>query len=139
MRPNPLTFAPAALAMRLNQVTVPALDISESVQFYVGLGLKLIVSSPHYARFECPDGDSTFSVHLTEYISPTSGMVVYFECAALDEKVSKLKEVGYMFASGPKDESWLWREARLHDPARNEICLYWAGENRRQPPWRIKP
>lgn len=124
--------------MRLNQVTVPGFDIAASVQFYVGLGLKLIVSSPHYARFECPDGEATFSVHLSEDTSPRASVVVYFECPELDNKVEELKASGYSFTSGPKDEPWLWREARLHDPARNEICLYWAGENRRYPPWRVK-
>lgn len=49
--------------MNLNQVTIPSLDLSKSVPFYQQLGLKLIVESqPHYARFECPDGNSTFSI-----------------------------------------------------------------------------
>ncbi|TLD70524.1 VOC family protein [Phragmitibacter flavus] len=123
--------------MRLNQVTVPALDIAASVQFYVGLGLKLIVSSPHYARFECPDGESTFSVHLSQDKSSTGGVVVYFECPELDHKVEELKAMGYSFISGPKDEPWLWREARLQDPTGNAVCIYWAGVNRRHPPWRL--
>ena len=54
------------MAMNLNQITVPSLDISRSVRFYEVLGLRLIVHSPHYARFECPDGDATVSVHLAE-------------------------------------------------------------------------
>jgi len=124
--------------MRLNQVTVPAFDIAASVRFYTGLGLKLIVSSPHYARFECPEGESTFSVHLTEDTLPKASVVVYFECPNLDKEVAGLQANGYFFTSGPRDEPWLWREARLRDPARNEVCLYWAGENRRNPPWRVK-
>jgi predicted enzyme related to lactoylglutathione lyase len=124
--------------MQLNQVTVPALNVAASVQFYIDLGLKLIVSSPHYARFECPEGDSTFSVHLTELRSPSSHTVVYFECADLDERVLKLKAIGVAFTQEPMDQPWLWREARLQDPAGNEICLYWAAENRRHPPWRLK-
>lgn len=48
--------------MNLNQVTVPSLDLAKSISFYKRLGLKLIVEAlPHYARFVCPDGDSTFS------------------------------------------------------------------------------
>jgi hypothetical protein len=31
----------------------------------------------------------------------------------------------------------LWREAYLHDPDGNVVCLYHAGENRRNPPWRM--
>lgn len=133
-RPNDV-IAPL---MKLNQVTVPATNIEASVTFYAGLGLKLIVSAPHYARFECPDGDSTFSVHLAENHLLGSSTVVYFECAELDTKVSELKAAGYTFQKEPKDEPWLWREARLRDPSYNEICLYWAGENRRYPPWRVK-
>jgi hydroxymethylpyrimidine/phosphomethylpyrimidine kinase len=34
--------------------------------------------------------------------------------------------------------SYLWRVARLRDPAGNRIQLYHAGENRRFPPWRVK-
>jgi catechol 2,3-dioxygenase-like lactoylglutathione lyase family enzyme len=122
----------------LNQVTVPALDVATSVSFYRDLGLVLIVSSPHYARFECPDGGSTFSVHLTQEVNRSNGTVVYFECENLDEKVAELKRRGFHFLRDPQDEQWLWREARLLDPANNEVCLYWAGENRRFPPWRIQ-
>jgi catechol 2,3-dioxygenase-like lactoylglutathione lyase family enzyme len=55
--------------MNLNQVTVPALDVAASVAFYRRLGLIQIVDAPHYARFECADGDSTFSVHLAEHVA----------------------------------------------------------------------
>jgi predicted enzyme related to lactoylglutathione lyase len=124
--------------MQLNQVTVPAIDVAESVKFYQGLGLRLIVSAlPRYARFECPDGGSTFSVHQVGEISKSSDVVVYFECEDLDQKVGQLKDHGYIFSQEPKDESWLWREARLSDPSGNAICLYFAGDNRRNPPWRI--
>ena len=47
--------------MNLNQVTVPSLDLTKAIPFYVKLALKLIVESlPDYARFECPDGYATF-------------------------------------------------------------------------------
>lgn len=65
-------------------------------------------------------------------------MVVYFECSDLDAKVASLQAEAYSFHQLPKDEPWLWREARLRDPAGNEICLYRAGENRRNPPWRMR-
>ena len=53
--------------MNLNQVTVPSLDLCRSVLFYQKLGLRLIVDAlPHYARFECPTGDATFSIHRVE-------------------------------------------------------------------------
>ena len=43
----------------------------------------------------------------------------------------------FMVRAQPRDQPWLWREAYLRDPAGNLICLYHAGENRRNPPWRI--
>ena len=52
--------------MNLNQVTLPTLDVKRSIKFYQTLGLNLIVETPHYARFECPEGDATFSVHQIE-------------------------------------------------------------------------
>lgn len=38
----------------------------------------------------------------------------------------------------PTDMDYLWREAVLHDPSGNRIKLYWAGENRLNPPWRVE-
>ena len=124
--------------MQLNQVTLPAHDVEKSIDFYRGLGLRVIVSAlPRYARLECPDGGSTFSLHQVMERPAQSGAVVYFECEDVDSKVHQLQARGYIFTQEPKDESWLWREARLCDPSGNVICLYWAGENRRYPPWRV--
>jgi catechol 2,3-dioxygenase-like lactoylglutathione lyase family enzyme len=50
--------------MRLNQVTAAASDLEASIAFYELLGLKLIVKSAHYARFELPEGEATFSLHV---------------------------------------------------------------------------
>jgi predicted enzyme related to lactoylglutathione lyase len=123
--------------MNLNQVTLPATDIERSAAFYRSVGFTQIVSSPHYARFECPEGDATFSIHLAQSQCVDSGVVVYFECAQLDAKVAELQAVGIQFLQLPTDERWLWREARLKDPAGNMLCLYWAGEQRKNPPWRL--
>lgn len=124
--------------MRLNQITLPALDVAASIEFYKGLGLRLIVKSlPDYARLETPEGESTFSLHRVGSITHDTGVVVYFECADLDSKVEQMQGQGYVFDQPPKDERWLWREARLRDPSRNVVCLYLAGENRRFPPWRL--
>ena len=84
--------------MNLNQITVPSLNLEKSIQFYQTLGLKLIVKSlPHYARFECPSGDSTFSLHQTDKLPEGEGIYVYFECENLDEKVRDLKAKGIEF------------------------------------------
>jgi len=124
--------------MRLNQVTVPSTDVPRSIEFYKRLGLIQIVDSPpKYARFVCPDGNSTFSVHHADDLTTGARPVVYFECANLDEKVEELKRKGLEFDSDPVDQSWLWREAFLRDPDGNVICLFFAGENRLNPPWRI--
>ncbi len=122
--------------MDLNQVTLPALDVGESAEFFKRMGFLQIVDSPHYARFECPDGDATFSLHAVESVSGESGVTVYFEHEALDELCAELESRGFEFAQKPADRSWLWREAILIDPAGNRICLYRAGENRKYPPWR---
>jgi len=124
--------------MRLNQVTVSARDLAASVAFYRTLGLRLIVLSDHYARFECPDGGSTFSLHLDPAACGVRETTVYFENDDLDDAVARLKAQGLRFESDPVDQRWLWREAYLRDPAGNLICLYKAGEIRRFPPWRLK-
>ena len=124
--------------MNLNQVTLPATDLSQSIPFYQQLGLKLIVDAPpHYARFECPEGDSTFSLHRVDGPVPDNGTAIYFESVELDEQVKRLRASGILFELLPTDQSWRWREARLRDPAGNLIILFWAGEDRKNPPWRL--
>ena len=123
--------------MDLNQVTLPAFDMAASVAFYRALGLRQIVASAHYARFECVQGDATFSLHLAPATQPAGAAVVYFETADLDAQVQRLQALGLEFTQSPRDEAWLWREARLRDPAGNSVCLYWAGANRKHPPWRL--
>jgi hydroxymethylpyrimidine/phosphomethylpyrimidine kinase len=124
--------------MRLNQVTVGATDYAASTEFYRTLGLRLIVESPpHYARFELPDGDSTFSLHLVDEPAAHEFPLVYFETHALDAEVARLKALGIAFEADPIDQRWGWREAYLRDPGGNRLCLYQAGQNRRYPPWRI--
>jgi len=124
--------------VNLNQITVPSLDLEKSIPFYQKLGLKLIVtSSPHYARFECPDGTSTFSLHQVSELPKGEGIYVYFECDNLDEHVSNLKAQGIVFDQDPTDQSWLWREARLKDLDGNQLILFYGGKNRLNPPWRV--
>lgn len=124
--------------MNLNQITIPSIDLSQSVPFYKRLGLKLIVEAlPDYARFICPDGESTFSVHKTTERPQGHGIIIYFECGQLDEYVDQLIASGINFDELPNDKPWLWREARLKDPDGNQLILYYAGENRVNPPWKI--
>lgn len=122
--------------MNLNQVTVGVADIGRAVDFYRRLGLELIVRADHYARFLCPGG-ATFSVHLDE--APSSGgVLIYFECEDLDDRVARLQAEGVVFDAPPADQRWLWRETRLRDPDGNRLCLFWGGVNRVDPPWRLR-
>lgn len=122
--------------MDMNQVTLPVKNMEEAVQFYLALGFTQIVDTPHYARFSCPKGDSTFSLSL-ESEEFKNGAVIYFETEELDELVATLKTKGIQFMQLPTDQNYLWEEAVLKDPSGNKIKLFWAGENRLSPPWKV--
>ena len=123
--------------MNLNQVTLPVSNMERATDFYRRMGFLQIVNSPHYARFECPVGDATFSLSL-EKDAFINGSTIYFEIENLDEKVSQMQIDGFTFEQLPTDMHYLWREAILHDPAGNKIKLFWAGPNRLNPPWRVE-
>lgn len=124
--------------MNLNQITVPVTNMEESIDFYKKLGLRLIVKSlPHYARFECNEGDATFSLHQVKMRQEAEGIWVYFEVQNVDDYVNTLINRGIVFEELPNDKNWLWREARLKDPDNNQLIIYFAGDNRKNPPWRI--
>ena len=120
----------------LNQITLGSSNYGASVAFYKTLGLRQIVDSPGkgYSRFET-SGGTTLSIHAG--IAASTATTFYFESNRLDAWVAELAAQGLVFDQMPKDESWLWREARLRDPHGNIICLYYSGENRRYPPWRV--
>ena len=123
--------------MNLNQVTLPVHDMDAAAAFYRRLGFTQIVDTPHYVRFECPEGDATFSLSLTE--EPfDNGAIIYFESDRLDDWVEELVAAGVEFDQPPTDMRYLWREAVLRDPSGNRIKLYHAGKNRRDPPWRVE-
>jgi len=126
--------------VNLNQVSLPSEDLRKACVFYRRLGLTQIVDAlPRYARFECPGGGATLSLHLSSLGDARPEFpVVYLECPTLDSLCAELVQAGVTFESGPCDQPWLWREARLRDPDGNAICLYWAGPNRRFPPWRLR-
>ncbi len=126
-------------APRLNQVTLTVNDYAKSVAFYRALGLRQIVDSLEngYARFET-GGGATLSIQADpeEKIAPTTA--VYLECDDIDAEVDRLARLGVPFEHGPRNQPWMWREARLRDPSGNTIFLYKAGESRRFPPWRME-
>ena len=124
---------------RLNQVTVTGTNYERSVDFYRRIGLSQIVDSPDtgYARFETAGG-VTFSVQIDPDEKIIATTAIYLECDDLDERVEKLARSGIAFEHGPRNQPWMWREARLRDPDGNIIFFYKAGENRRFPPWRTE-
>ncbi len=132
--------------MNLNQVTIYCEKTVETVEFFEKLGLRRITDAlPRYARLECPDGEATLSVNTIETQAETravasvpDAIVLYFECEDLDAEVARLKTLGLEFDEDPADRPWLWRQAYLKDPNGNKICLFHAGENRKNPPWRVE-
>lgn len=124
--------------MKLNQVTIPVRNVLKSIPFYQALGLKLIVHTHDgYARFECSPGGTTLSLHRIDSMAEGERTIIYFEREDLDEYVDMLINKGIVFEHMPKDQKWLWREAKLYDPDRNPIIIYRAGENRINPPWKL--
>jgi catechol 2,3-dioxygenase-like lactoylglutathione lyase family enzyme len=123
--------------MRLNHITPPASDVESSTGFYVKLGLTQIVANyPHYARLLAPDGDTTLSLHQADAVQ--TGASIHFEVEDVDHTVHKLKQAGFQFVCDPVDQPYLWREAILLDPDGHRIFIYHAGENRIDPPWRLR-
>ena len=124
--------------MNLNQITIPVVDVEKSIGFYETLGLKLIVKDlPTYARFVCPEGNSTFSLHQVKNLPKGEGIWIYFEVKNLEDYIQSLIERNIRIDEMPNVKTWLWREARLKDPDNNQIIIYFAGINRIYPPWRL--
>jgi catechol 2,3-dioxygenase-like lactoylglutathione lyase family enzyme len=124
--------------MRLNHVTLIVTDFKRSTAFYKALGLiPTVHEPPRYARFRCPDSDETLSVEVTGEQSTASRTQLYFECPDLDATVAQLKAKGFVFEQDPTDMFYLWREARLKDPDGHDIRLYFAADNRLNPPWKV--
>ncbi|WP_417559944.1 VOC family protein [Marinomonas sp.] len=123
--------------MELNQITLPVKNMDDAVNFYLKLGFTQIVDTPHYSRFSCPEGNSTFSLSL-ESVEFENSSVIYFEHEKLDELCADLSQRGFQFEQLPTEQRYLWKEAILKDPSGNKIKLYWAGENRLNPPWKVE-
>jgi len=128
--------------LRLNQITLGAIDFAASVLFYQRLGLILIVdSAPRYVRFEFPTppdrGEpATFSLHGVKegWSAPSEWPLIYFE---VDDVAAFLSDANLTPLAPPEMKSYLWEEADILDPSGNRIRIYKAGKARRFPPWRI--
>ncbi len=125
--------------MNLNQVTISSLDVTTSTEFYTTLGLDLIVNAiPNYVRFECPNGDATFSIHSVDVLPEGNKITLYFEVDNLSKTVKELKQKGITFNTEILEQPWLWNEAHLNDPDGHHIIIFHAGDNRKHPSWRVK-
>ena len=61
--------------------------IQKPVQFII------VDALPRYARFECPHGETTFSIHRVKDLRKGEGITIYFEDDDLDELVNQSIEV----------------------------------------------
>lgn len=129
------------MSMRLNHITIVVTDFERSKAFYTRFGLQQIVDAPpRYARFIVPGNGATFSIEVTadaRSLGPEQAQI-FFECDDVDGAYEELKAKGFAFDQPPTDMPYLWREAWLRDPDNHDIRIYRAGENRRNPPWRMK-
>lgn len=140
MTKNPLDQN--AHGLRLNQVTLGAIDMAESISFYERLGLTLIVdAAPRYVRFEFPDppggGEpTTLSLHKVDddWLAPTDWPLIYFE---VDDIEAFLEDASLTPLSPPEMKPYQWEEADILDPAGQKIRIFRAGSVRRFPDWRV--
>ena len=117
---------------------MPAIDLEQTIHFYEHIGLQLIVKTDQYLRFYNPIDFQTLSFELVS--SVTNQTTIYFEFETLDELESYVKKLnmnGVSAVNQPILEPWLWFETSITDPNGNKIKLYYAGENRLNPPWKI--
>jgi catechol 2,3-dioxygenase-like lactoylglutathione lyase family enzyme len=91
--------------VRLNQGDVGSTDLDRAEGFYSKLGLNLIVKNDHYLRFECPTGDSTFSVDLVDQVPVSEQVVLYFESDDIDGEYDRLCHLG--IEQPPTHQPWL--------------------------------
>lgn len=127
-----------ATDLRLNQVTIKVSNLERAIAFYEILGLRLIVCTGNpYARFECADGGSTFSMSEVDGPVTPGETGLYFEVGNVAATVEALTARGVEFDTPVTEESWLWTEAWFRDPDGHRLCIYHAGKARRFPPWRL--
>ena len=128
--------------LRLNHVTLGAIDMAASVLFYRRLGLTLIVdAAPRYVRFEFPETRSsgepaTLSLHevTSDWIAPKDWPLIYFE---VNDVAAYLSEISVEPLHAPELKSYAWEEADIIDPSGNRLRIFKAGSVRRFPDWRI--
>ncbi len=124
--------------VRLNHITLPAIDVEASATFYARLGLTQIVAHyPEYARLLSPRGETTLSLHRAERSVGSPRASIHFEVDDVNQTVERLRGEGFTFVCDPVDQPYLWREAIMLDPDGHHVFIYHAGENRLDPPWRL--
>ncbi|MBV7314455.1 VOC family protein [Shewanella sp. NIFS-20-20] len=126
--------------MNLNHITLHVTNIVQTKAFYLRLGCREIVDTPHYVRLLAPSGHASLSLSLTEQGSCFRSHL-YFETDCLADDVARLQAVGIEFTTGIEHQPWLWQEASLFDGEGNKITLFNphtdAGDMRLNPPWKV--
>jgi catechol 2,3-dioxygenase-like lactoylglutathione lyase family enzyme len=124
--------------MRLSHVTLLVADIPRSRTFYETLGFELIVDTPLYCRF-ITEGDATLSIEKHEGVGAARAHIgfEFSSAAALDAKVAELEARGIVIAQAPQDQRWFWRDAHITDPDGHQLLLFYAGDMKLNPPWRV--
>lgn len=126
--------------MRIAHAILHVADIPRARAFYETIGFQLIVSADHYCRFIVGEG-TTLSIE--RHDAPIAASApTYFEfdaAEALDSEIARLAKAGLAIAEAPNDKKWLWREARLIDPDGHILIYFFAGANKLDPPWRVRP
>jgi catechol 2,3-dioxygenase-like lactoylglutathione lyase family enzyme len=129
--------------MHLSHVTLFVADVARSRSFYRALGFEPIVDESHYCRFltrlDEGTGDETLSIERRSGpIAPAAQLGLEFPSReALDRYVQGLPARGITLTEELVERSWLWRDARIVDPDGHEWMLFFAGDNKLNPPWRV--
>ncbi|HKP70312.1 MAG TPA: VOC family protein [Pyrinomonadaceae bacterium] len=124
---------------RYARLECPDGDSTLSIQDTAGTTNQSLSSDGERSANFSLQNDATLSSDSPTNLSLSSDRIVlYFECDDLDKTVADLKGNGLTFDEDPTDRPWLWRQAYLKDPNGNKICLFHAGENRKNPPWRVR-
>ena len=95
--------------MRLNHATLHVRDLDRSVAFYTRLGFIQLVAAEGYARFQCPEGESTLSLESRSRPGPVDppSVSIHLESDGLDALVAELKAKGIEFEQDPADQPYL--------------------------------
>lgn len=121
-------------------ITVPSVDLEESITFYTSLGMQLIEHEPqHHAHFENQEHKVIFTAYYNEK-RPDYEVKVYFETSDIEKIELRFRET---FAERSRSsinqtvatKDWGGKELELTDPDGNHVILYQKLSADTVPPW----